>query len=240
MTTYLRLEVLRTLRSGAFIGYAIGFPLCFYLLFTAVFKQAPVRGVNFAAYYMVSMGLYGAIGTGLTAAGARIATERTRGWTRHLALSPLRSGSYVAVKVISAGLLSLPLIALIMLAGAFVNGVRLPLGTWLGLAPAMWLGALPFAALGIAIGYTFRDEMAQMAGMATYFLLSIAGGLWMPVSVFPGWLRSISKALPTYRAGEPSWRLLAHDQPVGPGVLVLAVWAAAFICLAAWRYRRAS
>jgi ABC-2 type transport system permease protein len=239
MIPYLRLELLRTLRSPAFAGYTIGFPVTFYLLFTTVFRNRPVQGVDFAAYYMASMAIYGAIGVALNSVGARIALERTRGWTRQLALSPLRPGSYIAVKVVSAGILSLPVVALILLAGRFINGVHLSWRTWLGLFPALWLGALPFAALGIAIGYTFRDELAQAASLTTYFLLSVAGGLWMPVQAFPRWLAAVAKALPSYRAGELSWRLLQNHQPLGPGVIILAAWTTAFTCLAAWRYLRA-
>ncbi|MEV5409934.1 ABC transporter permease [Thermopolyspora sp. NPDC052614] len=241
MIAYLRLEVLRALRSGAYLIYTIVFPVAFYLLFTLIMRAGPMSdGTRYEAYFMVSMALYGAIGAGLTSVGGRIALERTKGWTRQLALSPMRSRDYVAVKVLTAAALSVPVILLIMLAGWLVNDVSLPWHTWLALVPALVAGGLPFAALGIAIGYTFRDEVAQMASLGSYFILSMAGGLWMPAMVFPDWLESISHALPTYRAGELSWRLLAGDQPFSAGAAVLAAWTVAFVLLAAWRYRRAA
>lgn len=241
MIAYLRLEVVRTLRSGAYLIYTIGFPAVFYLLFTTVMQTGPMEnGTQYAAYFMVSMALYGSIGAGLTSVGARISIERTRGWTRQLALSPLRPRSYVFVKVLSAAMLALPVIVLIMLVGWLVNGVELPWYTWLALVPALVFGGLPFAALGVAIGYSFRDEVAQMASLGLYFLMSMAGGLWMPAMVFPGWLRTISEALPTYRAGELSWRLLAEEQPFGTGAAILLAWTVGFVVLAAWRYRRAA
>jgi len=241
MTAYLRLEVVRALRSGAYLTYTILFPAAFYLLFTLIMQAGPMDdGTDYDAYFMVSMALYGSIGAGLTSVGGRIALERTRGWTRQLALSPLRSRDYVMVKVLTAAALSVPVIALIMLAGWLVNGVSLPWHTWLALVPALVAGGLPFAALGIAIGYTFRDEVAQMASLGAYFILSMAGGLWMPTMVFPDWLQTISRALPTHQAGQLSWRLLAGDQPFGAGAAVLLAWTVAFAVLAAWRYRRAA
>ncbi|MEU6997267.1 ABC transporter permease [Nonomuraea sp. NPDC046570] len=238
MIPYLRLEVVRTLRSGAYIGYTIGFPTVFYLLFTTLFKTGPTDGgPGYAAYFMISMALYGTIGVGLTSSGARIAHERTTQWTRQLALTPLRPSAYVSVKVISAALLAVPVIGLIMLVGRFVNGVELPWYTWVALFPALVVGGLPFAALGIAIGYTFRDEVAQMVSLTVYFMLSMAGGLWMPASVFPGWLETVATSLPTYRAGELSWRLLDGLSPLSWGSLTLLGWSAAFVGLAAWRYR---
>ncbi|GAA5038518.1 ABC-2 type transport system permease protein [Thermocatellispora tengchongensis] len=239
MIAYLRLEVLRSLRSGGYLAYTIAFPATFYLLFTLIMQAGPMaNGTQYEAYFMVSMALYGTIGAGLTSVGSRIALERTKGWTRQLALSPLRPRAYVGVKVATGAMLSVPVIGLIMLAGWLVNDVSLPWYTWLALVPALVVGGLPFAALGIAIGYTFRDEVAQMVSLAVYFVFSMAGGLWMPAMVFPDWLESISHVLPTYQAGELSWRLLAGDQPVSAGTAILAAWTAAFVALAVWRYRR--
>lgn len=240
MTTYLRLEILRVLRSVTFTGYTIGFPVGFYLLFTLVFARGMVQGTGFNAYYMVSMALYGAIGAGLMGVGAPIAMERTRGWTRQLALTPLRPGRYLVIKVAAASVLCLPVILAILLAGRLVHGVDLDPLTWLALVPALWLGAMPFVGLGIAVGYTFRDEAAQGVSLAVYFLMSVAGGLWLPTEVFPDWLASVATVLPTYRAGELSWLLIAGESPVSGGALVLLAWAGAFLGLAAWRFRRAS
>ncbi|WP_203909215.1 ABC transporter permease [Rhizocola hellebori] len=240
MMTYLKYEVLRVLRNGAFTGYTVGFPVGFYLLFTVVFDQSPVGGSAFDAYYMVSMALYGAIGTALTGVGAPIAMERSKGWTRQLALTPLRPGRYLLIKIAAASVLSLPAILAILLCGKLIHRVDLDLGTWLALVPALWVGALPFVGLGIAIGYTFRDESAQGVALAAYFLMSVAGGLWMPTVAFPAWLAKVSEVLPTYRAGELSWRLIAGESPFSGGALILAAWTVAFLGLAAWRFRRAS
>jgi len=240
MTTYLRYEILRVIRNGAFTGYTIGFPVGFYLLFTVVFDQAAVGGSDFDAYYMVSMALYGAIGTGLTGVGAPIAIGGARAWTRQLALTPLRPGQYLLVKIAAASVLSLPAILAILLAGRLIHQVDLDPLVWLALVPALWLGALPFVGLGIAIGYTFRDEAAQGVALAVYFLFSVAGGLWMPTVAFPDWLAGVSELLPTYRAGELSWRLIGGESPFSGGIAILAAWTCVFLGLAAWRFRRAS
>jgi ABC-2 type transport system permease protein len=240
MGTYLRAEIIRVLRNPMFTGYTIGFPVGFYLLFTTIFARGSVLSTNFSAYYMVSMALYGAIGTALTGVGAPIAMERSRGWTRQLALTPMRPRQYLLIKVAAASALSLPVILTILLAGRFVHHVELGVGTWLALVPILWLGAIPFVGLGIAIGYTFRDEAAQGIALTAYFLLSIAGGLWMPVQTFPGWLAGVAHLLPTYSAGQMSWQLLAGARPLTAGTLVLLAWAIGFLGLAAWRFRRAS
>jgi ABC-2 type transport system permease protein len=237
MFAYLRLEVLRTLRAPAFLGYTIGFPAVFYLLFTKVFNQGDPSG---AAYGMVSMALYGAIVAALPGFGARIAMERTHGWTRQLALSPMRPTTYLTVKLVAASMLTVPAVLAILLLGRFVNHVSLPATTWLGLVATVWLASWPFVGLGIVIGYTFRDEVAQAASMVSLFLLSIVGGLWMPVKVFPHWLARIAEVTPTYRAGELGWSVLGATRVSATGLAILAGWTVVIAVLAAWRFRSAS
>jgi ABC-2 type transport system permease protein len=241
MGTYLLLEVKRTLRNVPFLLYTVGFPVAFYLLFTTIFGGAGGGDTRqWAARYMVSMALYGSMGAALTGVGARIATERTRGWTRQLALTPMRPAAYLAVKGTAAVLLTLPVIVLVMLAGRLVNGVQLPVGTWLALVPLLWLATLPFTALGIAIGYSLRDEVATGVSVAVLMLLAIGGGLWLPVELFPGWLAHVARALPSYRGGEFAWRVLDGHQPFTTGALIFGGWLVALAALAGWRFRRAS
>jgi ABC-2 type transport system permease protein len=237
MLAYLRMDVLRLLRAPAFLGYTIGFPAVFYVLFTTVLNHSDVSS---ARYAMVSMALYGAIVAALPGVGVRIATERTRGWTRQLALSPLRPTTYLLVKFAGAAVLTVPAMIAIFVLGRLLNHVSLPATTWLALVAMTWLASLPFVGLGIVIGYTFRDEVAQGVSMAALFLLSIGGGLWMPISVFPHWLARIAEFTPTYRAGQLGWWLLDATTLSGTGIAILVAWTVLFAGLAGWRFRRAS
>jgi ABC-2 type transport system permease protein len=237
MIAYLRMEVMRALRSPAFLGYTIGFPALFYLLFTTVFNRGDAVT---ATYTMISMALYGSIVAALPGSGARIAQERTQGWTRQLALSPLRPGTYLLVKLAATSMLTVPVVVSILLLGRLVNHVSLDALTWLQLLGALWVASLPFVALAILIGYSFRDEVAQGVAMVSTFLLAIVGGLWMPVSVFPRWLAHIAQVTPTFRAGELGWSVIGATHVTATGLAVLAGWTALFAGLAAWRFRRAS
>jgi ABC-2 type transport system permease protein len=52
------------------------------------------------------------------------------------------------------------------------------------------------------------------------------GGLWIPVSVFPDWLRAVSHWTPTYRFGELGRSVAGGTAPGAGTVAVPAGWLA--------------
>ena len=176
---YLGFELPRTLRNRRFIVLAIGFPVAFYLLFTRVLTGNAPADPAVQAFGMVSMAAYGAIGASLSAA-VRISMERTNGWTRQLRVTPLPALAYVTGKFASAYLTAVPSIALVMLTAYAVNGVTLTPTTWLATFIALSVGALPFAALGVAIGFLFDESSAQLVFSIAFVGLAVLGGLWTP------------------------------------------------------------
>ncbi len=239
MARYLKLEVLRVLRNARFLIFTIGFPLGFYLLFVSMYGGAGrVGGLPMDAYFLVSMASFGTLGAALNSAGTRLAIERAGGWTRQLRVTPLSAGRYVATKGLSAMLSAVPGLALVALAAGLLDHLALPFGTWARILAVAWLGALPFATLGILLGYLFDSESAQSGVMVTYFGLSILGGLWIPFQMLPSVLQDIGRALPSYYLVHLGWGTLAGAPPSLRDIGVLAAYAAAFAVLAMWRFRR--
>ncbi|GLW05991.1 ABC transporter [Microtetraspora sp. NBRC 13810] len=239
MGSLLRLEIARTFRNPVSMVFLIGFPLALYLLWTKVLPVSAGTGItDFAAYSMVSMATYGSLGGALFIGGA-IALERTGGWLRQLAVTPLPGHGYVVAKLVAGMLGVLPSIVAVLAAGAALGGVRLAGTTWVVLVPLIWLGVLPFAALGVALGYSLAGQSANMAMIVVYFGLSVLGGLWVPVEALPDGLRAVAEYSPAYQAGSLGWRALDGLAPTGTAVAVLAGWTLLFCALAVWRYRRA-
>ena len=129
---YLRLEVRRSLRNRRYLVFTVVFPVMLYVLYTAVLPataSGPIAGLPWNVYFLVSMAAYGAMGAAMSQANP-IATERRQGWARQLRVTPLPSLAYVAAKVASAVLLTVPALALVGAAGQVVNHVDLGLPTW--------------------------------------------------------------------------------------------------------------
>ena len=233
---YLRLEVPRALRNPRLILLTIVFPVAFYLLFTRVLTGGARLDNDERAFLMVSMAAYGAIGATLSA-GVRIAMERTNGWTRQLRVTPLPPFAYVTTKLLTAYLAGIPAIVLVMLAALTVNGVALPPTTWLTILVALMLGVLPFAALGVAIGYVFDESTAQLVFTISFVGLSALGGLWTPISTFPDAVATIGRMLPSFHFANLGWSALAGEAPDVGDVLALLAYGLVFVGIVGWRYR---
>ena len=237
MAAYLGLEIRRAVRNRRYLLFAIGFPVVFYLLYTGVLigKNAPTNP-TWNAYFLVSMAAYGMIGASLSNA-IPISQERASGWTRQLRITPLPAASWIATKLAVAYLTSLPSLILVSVAAVLINHVSLAPATWLAILVPLALGVLPFAALGLLIGFTFDASAAQGVVTISYISLAILGGLWAPVSTFPDTLATIARIMPTYHFANLGWAALGGFVPDLEDILVLVGWAAVLFGLVAWRYR---
>ncbi len=234
------LDVRRTLRNRRYLMFSVAFPVVFYLLYTGVLAGGDpsqrIDGTSWGAFFMVSMAAYGAIGAALSGALV-IAVERSSGWTRQLRTTPLAPSTYLASKVITSLVTSVPALVLVMVAAVALNGVRLAPMTWVQLVISLAIGALPFAALGVLIGYLFDASSAQGGMMLSYFTIAILGGLWAPLSSFPKVLVTIGHVLPGYHFANLGWDALNGRAPELVDMAVLGAYLAIFAAAVWWRYR---
>ncbi len=241
LVAYLRMEIRRTLRNRRYLVFTIAFPVLIYVLYTAVLPQAggagTLDGLAWPAYFLVSMAAYGAIGAAMSQA-APIAAERRGGWARQLRVTPLPGPAYVAAKVISAVVLTVPALVLVSVAGVAVNHVDLPAVSWFVLVATLAMAAVPFAALGLLLGYLLDVESAQGGMVLVYFSLAILGGLFAPLDAFPPALATIGRVLPSSHLASLGRAALSGRAPDVVDVIVLASWTVALAAAAAWRYAR--
>lgn len=225
-----RFEVGRLVRSWKFLIITVGFPVTFYMLFLGNQSAGSlIEGtVSWRAYLMVTMCSFGALVAGLTAGGARLSAERASGWARQLRVTPIPAWSYLVTKVAASMLVILPVMVLVDLVGAAFGGVDLTAGNWVGLTAVLWVSALPFALLGVFIGYLVNAETAFPVVIALMFVLGYFGGLFDPLDNMPAALQDAAQALPSYHNASLG---LAFLDGQGLGLqhwLVLAGYALAF------------
>ena len=134
----------------------------------------------------------------------------------------------------------LPTILAVLLAGALVNGVRLAAWQWVALVLVLWIGALPFTLLGIGNGYRLTPQGTGVVNVACLMGFAIVGGLWFPLTEFPGWVRSIGEFTPAHGFADLGWATVAGHAPGAGSITVLAAWLLLFGGYAMLSYRRSA
>jgi ABC-2 type transport system permease protein len=234
--TYVRIEVLRTLRNRRFLVFSLVFPLVLYFAIALPNKHGVVDAIALRTYFMCGMMAWGAM-TAVISSGARIAQERSVGWTRQMRITPLRTRVYFRAKVLCGYMMAAFSIAALSLAGTSV-GVRLSGGQWATMVGLVLIGLVPFAVIGIVLGHLLRvDSLGPALGGITS-LFALLGGAFGPL-ITSGVLLNVVKAIPSY------WLVQAADSALGSGGwppaeswIVLAAWTVVLTWIATRVYQR--
>ncbi|WP_248961446.1 ABC transporter permease [Sphaerisporangium perillae] len=242
MLNYVKLEATRMLRNKRYIIFVVAFPVGFYLLYSNLWGNQvdQATGVRASVSLMVSMAAYGALAAAIMSTAVPWSQERQSGWLRQLQITPLPSWMIIVTKMISSLLLVLPALLLVVLAAVLTQHVSLPVGEWAALIPIMWLGTIPFAALGLIIGSLVPPDTAQPLAIIGMFGLALLGGLWFPIDMLPQTMRTIAHALPSYDYASIGWEIVAGHTPPASAVAGILGWAVALCALAIYAYRRAT
>ncbi len=234
--TYLRYELLRTIRNRRFLIFSLIFPLILFLTIAGDNRHLSIDGIGFPLYYMTGMAAWGSM-TAVISSGGRIAQERSVGWTRQLRITPLKTSAYFTAKVVSGYLMAFFSIAVLALAGTSL-GVRLSATEWLTMLGLLLVGLVPISVLGIMLGHLMRvDTLGPVIGGVTS-LLALLGGAFGPLAT-SGALLTIVKLLPSY------WLVQAGKSALGgthawpaEAWIVLGVWTLVLVRAAVIVYRR--
>jgi ABC-2 type transport system permease protein len=235
MLGYIKLQLLATMRNGRYLVFTVGFPVILYIAITASITGSDSH--KYAVAYLASMSVFGVTGGILMTTGPAIANERKSGWLRQLRLLPISERGVFVGKIATAMATALPALIAVALAARFAKNVHMGFGHWIELVATIWLGALPFAAIGVLIGYLLDGESARMASALLHSLLAFLGGLYFPIS--SGGLRHVSQLLPTYRVYELGSNVIHHQSLSMAAIGILAAYAVVFSGLATLRIRRA-
>jgi ABC-2 type transport system permease protein len=233
---YYRYELLRSFRNWRFILFSLAYPVVLYFVVTGPQRHAHFDGVAFPLYFMAGMATVGAM-IAVISSGARIAADRSAGWTRQLRITPLTAGDYLGAKAACGFLMALLAIALVSLSGTAL-GVRLDAGEWLTMIGLMIVGLIPVAVLGILLGNVVTPDSLAPAVGGTITLLALLGGAYGFLVATSGAVYDLIKALPSYWLVQAGKTALGGSGWPAEGWIVIAAWTAVLAPLAVLAYRR--
>ncbi|GHA82975.1 ABC transporter permease [Cognatilysobacter bugurensis] len=231
-------ELIRTLRTPSFVLPTLLFPLMFYLLFGVLL--AGRHGAEAARYLLATYGVFGVMGAALFGFGVSVAVERERGLLTLKRALPMPPGAYLAAKLATA--LAFSAVISIALAGlaATLGDVVLTPRQWLMLPAVHVLGALPFCALGLAVGVSVSGSAAPAVVNLLFLPMSFLSGLWMPLTALPPVFAKLAAAWPAYHLGQVALKVIGLDAggALALHLAVLVGFTAACLMYARWRLAR--
>jgi ABC-2 type transport system permease protein len=235
--TYARYDLIRVVRNRRFFIFSLGFPLVLFLVIAGPNQHSKLGGIPFPVYYMTGMVAFGTMNA-VVAGGGIIALERQVGWTRQLRITPLPAWAYILSKVIRGYAMACVSIAVLYVAGVAL-GVNLPIVGWLLMTGLIFVGLLPFSALGILLGHLLSPDSLGPALGGLSALFALLGGAWGPLAN-KGALLSIAKGLPSYWLVQAGKAGLTESAWPARGWIVIAVWTVVLGRLAMIVYKRDS
>ena len=191
-------ELKKLVRAPEFIAPTLVLPVVFYTMFAVVL---PGSNQN-APYLLATFGVFAVMGPALFGFGAGVAAERERGWLKLKRAVPAPAFNYIAAKTVATLLMALISVSLVYAVASFVADVELERGVWASLLAIHALAALPFVFTGLTLGFVLGTNGAVAAANLIFLALSLLGGLWIPIIVFPQAMQSIAWALPSFHIAE--------------------------------------
>jgi ABC-2 type transport system permease protein len=171
---------------------------------------------------------------------AMFAYERQKGTLRRLLTTPTQKGTYLLGTII--GQVATALGQMLLLVGFGILVMKLNWGhSPVALGVMLIASTLAAAALGTMLG-TFVKTEGQASGLSIMLgmVMALLGGCWYPSELFPEFVRTAVKILPTSWAMQGMLDIVLRGQ--GPSAImpeagVLLGFAAVFFAIGVWRFR---
>ncbi|MDQ2890592.1 MAG: ABC transporter permease [Gemmatimonadota bacterium] len=238
--TETKYELIKQMRIPAFMIPTIGFPIMFYVLFGLVMQSGRPDALRIATYMLATYGAFGVIGISLFALGVGVAVERGQGWLAVKRASPMPVSAYFTAKYVTTVVIGVILMLLISCVGILFGHVRMSAGHWLALFAVECFGAMPFCAMGLAIGYIAGPNSAAPTVNILYLPMAFLSGLFIPAEMLPKVLQGFAVVLPPYHLGQLAMDAVgaAPASDAWGHILALLGFLALFTIVAFIAYRR--
>jgi ABC-2 type transport system permease protein len=144
-------------------------------------------------------------------------TERQSGTFRRLRAAPLSRGTLLLGKATSYSLIALSTFLFSFAVAFAAFGVRIE-GSWIGFAAVLGSTCLFSAAMALALSSVGKTPRATRSlAIPIILILLMLGGAWIPPFIFPPWIQTLSRMIPT------GWAMNGFDAMTWRGLNASAV-----------------
>jgi ABC-2 type transport system permease protein len=227
-------ELRQLCRSPGYLVPTLVFPA---MLFSFFAIGPANRYPEAAAVLLASWSVYAALGIAFYQFGVGFAQQREMHWSTYLRTLPAGPAPRLMAQLLVAVIFSALAIGVLWLVAFATTPVSLTTGQFWRLLAALSLGTIPFAALGIAIGYSVSAKAAVPVANLLYLPMAFAGGLWLRPSQLPPLMQEFSPYVPTRMIGEIVWAIVGDSDVPLTEMAGLAAYGFVFLAFAVWRYQ---
>jgi ABC-2 type transport system permease protein len=227
-------------------GFTLALPLLLLLLFGYIFRHDTfsygghvIPGVT---YYLPRMIVLGVAGATLSNLVVNLVSKRETGALKRRRATPVRAGVLIAGDVITSEVSALTITIVLTLIGWLVFSVHLG-GAAIGLGLlTVIVGTASLCGVAYAISTLVKSvDSAGPLVMLVMFALNAISGIYIPESLFPGWLRDVAQVLPIRPLATAMQAAVAPvtnggQQFAWPELLIVLAWGVAGTLFALRRF----
>jgi ABC-2 type transport system permease protein len=229
-------------RSHELAFFTFLFPVIIFVLLGSVYGNDRIKdeGVKGSAYLLAGILGYGVASTAFAGLAIVLVIRRESGILKRLRGTPLPAHSYVAAFLASTIIVFAIEAATLILLARVLFGVPFP-ERWLSTVLSLLLGALAFAAMGVALATLIRSAEGSSAVVNAIYLpmAFLAGSFWSP-HAYPRFLEVVAKLLPLTYFIRLMKDVLLHGDQIWTdwiNIAVIAAWGLAGLLVAVRRFR---
>jgi ABC-2 type transport system permease protein len=238
-----RFDLRSFLRNRQARFFTLALPLLFLVIFNGVFggNKVGAAGLPAKLYYVPGISAMAVIAASFINLVISITVLREEGILKRRRATPVPAWALIAGRALMAISVSLLSMALLMVVGRFLYGVRLPAHTIPGVAITAVVGSITFCVLGYAFSaFIANEDAAQPMVQAVMLPLYFISGIFIPAVTLPAWLRHIAEIFPVQHLAD-GLRHAYLPGTTGIGIVwsdigVLALWAAIGLAVALLRF----
>ena len=230
-------------RSRELAFFTFLFPIILLLLLGSVYGDDVIKkeaGVKATSYLVAGILGYGVAATAFAGLAIVLVLRRESGVLKRVRGTPLPPATYLAAVIASTTIVYLIEAVALVLLGRLAYGVPLP-NQWFSLFLAILLGALSFAALGIALTGAIRSgDGASAVVNAIYLPLAFLAGAFWSAQNFPHVIKDISNVLPLTHFIRLMRNIVVLDETIWSNldqVAIIAAWGLGGLVLAVLFFR---
>jgi ABC-2 type transport system permease protein len=232
------LELRTLVRNGEQLGLILIIPV----LLVIAFGRADLVSVGSGSrigFIVPGILALAVMSTAFTSQAIATGFERRYGVLKRLGAAPLSRRGLIAAKTVTVLVVEVAQVAIVLAVGAAIGWRPAASASAVICVPLLLLaGTAAFSGLALLMAGTLRAE-ATLAGANLLWLIMLGlGAVLFPLTKFPAAARPVLQLLPADALADGLRSLLDHAGGVpGTELLVLCVWAAATITLAARTFR---